>query len=272
MVACTPDAAEEELGPKAEAAFTVTPIQGKTNTYLLSSTTENAFLYKWDKGDGFESGAQTDTAYFERKGDYTVKLMALSAGGHDTAEKTISVASNDPNGCTGAKAKLTGCDTKTWVLNPAAGALWIGSPAGDTWWASGAGDVTGRPCTFNDEFIFHKDGTYTYDNKGDLWIEDEGGAAHPADIGLSVGCHAEEELPSKYAAWGAGTHSFEIKGNKLTVKGTGAFLGMYKAGNAGTTAGPEESITYDIVELTDTRLVVKKAYDWGQWVFTFTAK
>ncbi|MBW3546264.1 MAG: hypothetical protein KY428_11830 [Bacteroidetes bacterium] len=264
------DEFEQELGPRPTGSFTVTPLLGEVNTYVLTSAVEGAFRYQWDTGNGFEEGARTDTVYFADAGDYNVKMRAMTRNGHAIAEETIAVATTDPTSCINT---LWGCEgSKTWVLAPEAGALWIGDPGGGTWWSSGEGEPAARPCMFDDEFAFQSDGTFVFNNNGDFWVEEEGGAPHPADIGLSIGCHQESELPEKYQEWGSDTYTFELADGKVKVIGTGAFLGMYKAGDAGTTAGPEESITYEILELTADRLVVRKAYDWGQWRFTFAPK
>ena len=266
----------QELGPAPEASFTVTPISSQTNKYLLTSTSTNAFMYEWDKADGkgFVRTKATDTAYFPDKGTYTVRLLAYGHNGMDTASQTITVAADDPAAQTPIKL-LTGNSSKTWVLDqPGGGALFIGpSDFSQTWWSNSAADVTARACQFNDEYTFNINGTFRFDNKGDMWIDEEGGKVWPNDVGLSIGCHQSSEWPSKYAAWGSGTHQFQvIDNNKIRVTGPGAHLGLYKAGNTAITATPENSITYDIVSITADKLVVKKDYGWGAWRFTFKAK
>ena len=59
-----------DLEPKPTASFSVTPIAGQTNKYLLVSTSQNTFRYDWDKADGrgYETGNSTDTVYFADKG------------------------------------------------------------------------------------------------------------------------------------------------------------------------------------------------------------
>lgn len=273
---CTPKTSFGELGEKPKAAFTVTPIAGKVNTYLLTSTTPGAFYFQWDIGDGGggRTGKQIDTAYYPEKGEYKIKLVVLAHGGTDSVKVPVSVAADDPNGCAGAKALLTGCSSKTWVLDqPGGGALWVGDPGGAQWWSSGEGDVTDRVCAFNDEYTFKKDGSFLFDSKGDVRVDDEGGNPWPTDIGLPVGCANITQFPTKYQAWGSGAHNFKIiGGNKLQVTGLGAYMALYKAGEAGTTATPESVITYDIVSITATKLVLNKKYDWGQWKFTFKVK
>jgi len=266
----------KDLAPAPEASFTVAPIAGQVNKYLLTSNSTNAFMYEWDKGDGkgYVRTQSTDTAYYPDKGTYTVRLIAYGQGGMATTSQQINVAADDPSAQTPMKL-LTGNSSKTWVLDqPGGGALYIGpSDFSATWWSNSAADVTARACQFNDEYTFSSNGTFNFDNKGDMWIDEEGGNVWPNDVGLSIGCHQNAEWPAKYATWGSGTHQFSIiNNNKLKVTGKGAHLGLYKAGDADLTNTPVESITYDIVSITADKLVVKKDYGWGAWRFTFKAK
>ena len=86
-----------ELGETARAAFKVTPIADKENTYLLESNSENAFRYQWDlgAGQGLRTGKAVDTAYYLKKGTYEVKLYAYGNGGYDMATQQITVANDD---------------------------------------------------------------------------------------------------------------------------------------------------------------------------------
>jgi PKD repeat protein len=86
----------KDIGPKATASFTVAPVSGRTNTYLLTSTSQNAFLFDWDKGSGYVRSKTTDTVYFPTKGNYTIKLLAYGPGGVDSAAQTINVTASDP--------------------------------------------------------------------------------------------------------------------------------------------------------------------------------
>ncbi|HEX2536297.1 MAG TPA: hypothetical protein VHK69_21295 [Chitinophagaceae bacterium] len=273
---CQPDSIEEELGTPPEAAFTVAPLPGKVNTYLLTSNVPDGFYYKWDIGDGtgFREGKAVDTAYYPEKGNFTVKLLVLGRGGYDTTSQPIAVAADDPNGCAGNKALLTGCGEKTWVLeSTTGGALWVGpNDSENAWWSNGVGEVGARACTFNDEYTFRRDGSFIFDDKGDIRVEDEGGGPWPTDVGFPIGCINTNQLATKYQPWGSGDFTFKVAGNKLTVTGKGAHLGLYKVGENGTTASPDDAITYDILQLTDTKLVVRKRFDWGQWRFTFRAQ
>jgi hypothetical protein len=273
IISCKYDV--KDLGPKPVASFTVTPIAGQVNKYLLTSTSVNSFRYDWDKatGAGYVKGKAVDTVYFPDAGTYTIRLLSYGQSGMDSAKQNIVVAADDPAALTPYKM-LTGNSSRKWKLAPEAGALFIGpSDFSQTWWASGLGDITSRSCLFNDEYTFTKTGNVvSYDSKGDFYVDEEGGVPHPAGM-PAVGCYANSAIPAQFQAWAnSGNFTFEVNGTKLKINGLGAHLGLYKAGttNAALPA-PETSVTYDIVSITPTRLVIKLDYGWGAWKFTYVA-
>lgn len=262
----------EDLGPKPTASFSVAPISGRVNRYLVSSTSQNAFIYEWDKGNGvYVRGNTSDTLYFPDKGTYTVRLLTYGPGGMDSSKQTITVAADDPAAQTPIKM-LTNNSSKKWKLAPEANALMIGPPDfSQVWWGNSVADIATRSCHFNDEITFNVNGNMVYDNKGDIWVDEEGGSSWPAGM-PAVGCHPNSAIPAQFKAWTGGNFTFELTGNSLLkVNGTGAFIGLYKAGNPPNAAvpAPQSSITYQIVSLSATRLVVKLDYGWGAWRFTF---
>ncbi|OLY91564.1 hypothetical protein SAMN05444008_103215 [Cnuella takakiae] len=110
---CSKD--EGTLGSPAKASFTATPVPGRVNTFVLESTSENAFAFQWDKGTGnFVKGSKIDTAYFPLKGNYTIKLRAFGRGGYDSTGQAVTATVddilNDPN------FKLL--TAKSWKLDP----------------------------------------------------------------------------------------------------------------------------------------------------------
>lgn len=114
VISCTPDK-ETALGEPADASFTMSPIAGRVNTYLLTSTSVNAFGYQWDKGNGtFVKGKQVDTAYFPLRGTYSVKLRAFGRGGYDTASQSVTITVDDIL----ANPIFQMLTAKTWKLNP----------------------------------------------------------------------------------------------------------------------------------------------------------
>jgi hypothetical protein len=100
------------------AAFTVTPITGKTNTYLLKADESNALGFRWDKGDGTASpGKAIDTLVLPDAGKYTIRLVAIGKGGATTtSQQDVTIATSDPvagNLVVGGKFQ-TGDDAK-WI-------------------------------------------------------------------------------------------------------------------------------------------------------------
>lgn len=94
LTSCLPETADNGLGDLAVADFTITNISTDEarNTYLLESTTNGAFAYEWDLGNGdVHLGGPVDTAYFPEKGTYTIQLTVLSGGGHSIASKDLTV-------------------------------------------------------------------------------------------------------------------------------------------------------------------------------------
>ncbi len=156
------------------------------------------------------------------------------------------------------------------MLAPEAGALNVGPSLDETWWANSDTDVADRTCHFNDEYTFTSDGDFIFDAKGDLWADSDGnGDIFPADLGLSVGCHPEADFPANYAVWGSGNHSYTVTSSTITVAGLGAWMGLYKVGTAAEVGTPQESVTLNISELTDDRMVLFADYGGVVWKFTF---
>lgn len=270
------DYREIDFSKSTTVQISATPISGMVNRWLISDETPGAFIHQWDLGlgGGSFSGMKNDTAYYPEQGAYWLKLKSFTPNGWALDSIQITVAEDDPDRCSGSLAILTGCDFKTWVLdNVSPGALWVGSPDGQQWWASGAADVGVRSCLFNDEYTFNINGKYAFDNQGDIWVDDEGGNPWPTDIGFPIGCASFDQIPAKYQAWGSNAnHAFTLAGNSLTLTGTGAFVGLYKAGQGGIADAPGAVNTYTIESISPTKIVLVKAYDWGTWKFTIIPK
>ena len=264
-----------ELSPAPDASFTVEPIAGEVNKFLLKSTSTNAFRYDWDKATGsYAQGEEIDTVYFPDMGTYTVKLLVFGHSGIDSAQQVVNVAQDDPAAQTPLKL-LTNNGSRTWKLAPEAGALWIGPDPNTTWWTNNTADLTLRSCLFNDEYTFTLTGNvFTFENNGDFYVDEEGGNAWPAGM-PAVGCYPIGTIPAQFQAWeNDGTFTFEvINNNKLKVTGTGAHIGLYKAGTPpdAALAAPAASVTYDIVSITADRMVLRLDYGWGAWKYVLTS-
>lgn len=244
----------KELGSKPAASFTVTPVTGTPNKYVLTSTSQNAFRYDWDKagGTGYVQGKQVDTVYFPYLGSYTVRLFVFGQSGTDSAKQVVTVTANDPTACVGTQLGfITSCTSKKWKLDPAAAAYKVGpGPDDGSWWSNATGDVAARSCEFNDEYIFEfsANRTFTYDNKGDFFGD--------GYLGNNTGtCQPSSNYTAVQAPWGSGifkytfTQGAGIRGlGQLTVIGLGAHIGLQKVRNGGeVTSGPASSITYDVL-------------------------
>jgi hypothetical protein len=95
---CTPDNKSESLGALPNASFTVSPVSGKSNTYVATAGTNNIFQWYWNAGDGSAGflGGSSDTLFYPLAGNYRVTLMAFGHGGYDSASQIVAVDSNAP--------------------------------------------------------------------------------------------------------------------------------------------------------------------------------
>lgn len=110
---------EGELGAAAKASFKVSPVTGKANTFLLQSTSENAYRYQWDLGDGqgLSAGTANKEAYFLKKGDYNVKLYAYGQGGYDISTAKVTVLNDDLSPILNS-AEFKKLIAHSWKLDP----------------------------------------------------------------------------------------------------------------------------------------------------------
>ena len=97
---CSPD--ETGIGngltdPNVDASFTITPLDGEPNRFVLQAAKENVLRYKWDIGNGFYNAAATDTIFLPDAGTYTVSHQAIGRGGvMNTTSQEVDVATSDP--------------------------------------------------------------------------------------------------------------------------------------------------------------------------------
>ncbi|MFI5186013.1 MAG: hypothetical protein ACHQF0_04775 [Chitinophagales bacterium] len=246
------------LQTKPKADFSILPGSTDPNTVIFVNTTSSPSVAHWFQ---YSTGLRVDnkdsaSMHFTFAGTYSVTLIAAGNGGLDSITKQVKIDQNDPNACNGtAIGFLTGCGTKTWRLDPNAGAYKVGpsGPDDGSWWASTAGDVTGRSCEFDDTyaFTFNAEGTFVYDNKGDFYPD-----GYMGDNGSS--CESNSLFTAVQQPWGSGNFRFAVIPNagsknlgQLKVIGLGAHIGLQKVTNNGEIpSGPVNSITYDIVSMT----------------------
>ncbi|MEI9810030.1 MAG: hypothetical protein WDO16_20370 [Bacteroidota bacterium] len=161
MAGCRPESTTD-LGIKATASFTMAPVAGRINTYLLTSTSQNAFGYQWDKGTGsFVKGKQVDTAYFPLHGTYRVNLRAFGRGGYDTASQSVVITVDDIL----SNPVFQMLTAKTWKLNPAAGAnaIIVGTEGNPAQYFGGGALAD---CQIDDTYTFTTGLKLTYNANG----------------------------------------------------------------------------------------------------------
>ncbi len=256
-------------GPPANVDFTITP-SSTPNRYILTNTTPDVFQYFWDLGTGETATGREVEAYYPLKGNYTISLTVFGEGGSASTEKQLNVAEDAPFDCESDQLYkfFTDCSERTWKIKPVPGSLWVGpgDGSGTTWWAIPEADISARPCAFNDEWTFTKDGQMIYDTKGDVFGEPY--------MGFDFECVDETALGPDKAPWGDGTHNFElIEGspNKLKVVGLGAFLGIPKAANGAEVTDPQTAVTYDIRrwEMVDGKREFEIQVNFGPGIWRF---
>lgn len=274
FVSCTPQEDEKITLPNPPTASFTYKAGKDANHIILTNTTPDAFLFQWNLGNGTKSEQATFEGYFPYKGEYEVSLVAFNKGGYGTTKQKITISQDDPNACSGAIALLSNCSKRTWKLKPDVGAMTVGTPGLTTvYWASPISEVAGRPCHFNDEFIFDSKGGFEYDNKGDFWGDADGnGNLIPAGGGPKVGCNDASAWKAPYNVWGSGKHKYSVTGDQLTLDGEGAWMGLYKVGTNGEINTPQKSVVFKIIELTDKKLVIAAVYSALEWRFTYEAK
>ncbi|MEO6228996.1 MAG: hypothetical protein ABJB11_09800 [Ferruginibacter sp.] len=244
------------LGALPTVDFAAVPGTNPNNITFVNKSTSPTIPY-WRIGNSSSLIIGDSAKYsFVFAGTYKVTMYGAGHGGLDSISKDIVIAQSDANACVGTQLGfITSCTTKKWKLNPDAGAYKVGDagPDAGNWWTSGAGEVSGRPCEFNDEYSFSFDanGTFVYDNKGDFF-----GDGYLGDN--SGNCQPSSNYTTAQAPWGSGTFKFTFTSDagvnhlgQLTVAGMGAHIGLQKVRNGGeVTSGPASSITYDVLSET----------------------
>jgi hypothetical protein len=121
IVSCQPDEFEDGNGLASAdltASFTVTPVAGAINKFLLVANPEGILGVKWDKGDGAAAVGRTiDTVFYPDAGTYTITMSAIGKGGAlATASHTVEVATSDPAaGNLVAGGKMEAEDESKWT-------------------------------------------------------------------------------------------------------------------------------------------------------------
>ncbi len=230
-----------ELGQAAKASFKVSPVSGKVNTFSLESTSENAFRYQWDLGDGqgLVAGSATKEAYFLKKGEYEVKLYAYGNGGYDIATQKITVAEDDLSPILNS-AEFKKLTAHAWKLDPNSTAPIIVGTESNPGEYFGGGSLA--DCQADDEYTFafvNNDFKLTYNAHGSTF--------NAGNVQPNYSCGADRSYNNV-----SFTYSTVVAGAGLatiTLPGTppNMFIGVTDV----------SSNNYRIISISDTELVLR---------------
>ena len=126
----------------------------------------------------------------------------------------------------------------TWKMAEEAGALGVGPAVGDTsWWNCDDACVTERACYYDDTYVFNSDGSFSNVLGTDTWVE-----------GWQGGSDACGTPVAPYDGSASATYTYDSAAGTVTVNGTGAYIGLAKANNAGElpNVAVPTSITYNV--------------------------
>jgi PKD repeat protein len=227
----------------------------------FTNWSKNYSTLSWDFGDNSPVSTEENPEHsYSSVGEYNVTLTATWNNGDQTTDSyTAKVTVSDPNA---ELTKLVGDTSKTWKLlrDVSTGdyPLEVGPIShASIWWAVGLNnnELELRPCMFNDEWTFGRDGSLLYNANGDFWRE--GGIFSSANV-----CGTTDDMVSSTgedcSSWGNGTHQFELVNGiepKLKAIGKGAFVGFFKSATdyEVTKLDPmvQDSVVYDVIKITE---------------------
>ncbi|WP_343588366.1 hypothetical protein [Flavobacterium sp.] len=171
-----------------DASFTITPVEGKVNTYKLVAQSKGVLKSLWDTGAGTYSGKMEEEISLPDAGKYTIVHTAIGAGGA-TAIKSqdVVVATSDP-----LKGNLVQGGTFATVADQAKWTVLNLSSTGAAFWSFANNSATiHSPGGWAQEGIYQaidvvKDKEYTIDMKvsslsgsDETWFEVYAGKSVP---------------------------------------------------------------------------------------------
>ncbi|MGB8190386.1 MAG: hypothetical protein WCF67_00645 [Chitinophagaceae bacterium] len=211
-----------------DASFTLTPVAGKTNTFMAQVKDSSYILSKWDLGNGSVAiGKATQEVFLPDAGEYTIVHYAVGKGGATfTASQKITIATSDPargNLIKGGKFE-TAADEANW------GKISISDPA-ITWTRSGgkfvaAGGSWGHSAVYQAiQVEANKDYRFAMQVSGsgatDTWFEVYFGTATP----VQGADYTSGGIAIALNTW-AGCGNSTFSGNIATVGCAGALVGQ----------------------------------------------
>ena len=129
-----------------------------------------------------------------------------------------------------------------WTIANEVGSAGVGPSAGNVeWWSLGAGDLTARACFIDDVYVFGADGSFSISHGATTWLENWQSGTDDA-CGAPIAPHDGT----------ATDYTYTRENNVLTVNGSGAYIGIAKAGNtyAYESGGVPASIAYSVISMS----------------------
>jgi PKD repeat protein len=211
IFSCKEDDYTSKLGTPAKASFKVTKVQGKVNTYLLESTSENAYRYQWDFGldEGLKTANATTEAYYISKGTYNVKLYAYGEGGYDIATQAIVVDQDDYTPTLNNET-FKMLVAHAWKLDPASAApITVGRESNPAEYFQGGALA---PCQIDDDYTFA-----FVNNAFKVTYKANGQTFNAGNLQPNYSCGADRSYEANFtfstAVQGAGIATITIQGN-----------------------------------------------------------
>lgn len=97
---CQPDEAGNGNGlsdTNVDASFTITPVAGSANRFILKSDGSNVITNKWNIGKGVFKGSDNQEVFLADAGNYTISHTAIGRGGvSNTLSQQLAVSTSDP--------------------------------------------------------------------------------------------------------------------------------------------------------------------------------
>ena len=251
-IAFFPSCKDEETIPDPIASFQYAISEDNWKEVTFTNYSQHAESFSWAFGDGETSTEQDPTHVFADAGEYTVTLTATNKDGV-SVPFSQSITITDPYV---ALRLLVGESSKDWRLLRDGITMGIGpgliEETGEydyfSWWS--LENDGRRPCVYNQTWTFSEDGTMTFDDGGFMWGDDHVfNGTERKDVCFEA---TEANMVNKdgvnVSDWLGGTHAFSYNpsSGKLTLTGSGAWMGLLKVSPGGYIAVPGQSIEYDV--------------------------
>lgn len=260
-IGCKPDKITTGNGLSSAglaASFSVTPVSGKSNYYVLKAADAGVLGVKWDLGDGGGSnlGKTVDTVFYPDAGAYTITLTAIGKGGSTaTTTQNITVATSDPNaGNLVQGGKMQAADDAKWTHLQISNGVTMAINGGYMWATGGNGGHAAvyQPISVVAGKKYKVDMTVTGSGATDTWFEVYADYTAPVQ-GQDYSSSNKMISLNTWAGCGKGQFTGSLSaiscsgnGNTITFTKTGTIYLLIKSGgaNLGTTGIGFTNVTF----------------------------